>query len=633
MQHDISGSPVYEIKFVGQPKLKGVKQDIRVYCLTSHGLTPTKLSDVSAKLESQPGWWIRYASSGTIAILVVVYIVIARGNELPSVGVLHIQNLNNSAEEYWTRGVTEDLIIELASTGLVRIPPLADILRFGTIDFSTQDIANQLGVEHLLVTSMLLEDRIVNFRAQLVNPAIGSVVYANKWNQPVDSLAPISKQLTSGILNSLGVKDRSIHLTSIPHPEAYELYLKGKYIYDNRQNLGDLEQSQSLFRESLEIDKNLIDAQIYLGKSFFDRGNYTEALNIFQDCYTRSVELGNSRYIAESLVNISSIFNKWSKHIDGLEYSKQALEQIKEVNDLHTEISVHNALGESYISILKDWKYTELKKAKRHFKVAHRIAQKNGFMSEEATALLKLAEIEKAKAHNWGMVFQNKVMSQGISRNRLDIEYIELFEDYHNSKWRTLLENSIEINKSIKSKARLARAYYAMTELSHDEKGANTDAGSYCEKALRLAEEIGDKAFQVDCYNKLWIYIENFEALDVESENFLIQEQLLKTAYAIAQDIDYGEGVFWSADYLALIYSMGGMLNLALEYQKIALNKAIYMDIKDFVKAEETSLQGLEVWMKNLRAEGFDLDLPYGNQLMERKRQEQENSSNDSLNN
>ena len=42
----------YDTKFVGKPKLKGVGQEVKVYCIISHGLPETKLSDVSAKLET-----------------------------------------------------------------------------------------------------------------------------------------------------------------------------------------------------------------------------------------------------------------------------------------------------------------------------------------------------------------------------------------------------------------------------------------------------------------------------------------------------------------------------------------------------------------------------------------------------
>ena len=59
----------YDTKYLGKPKLKGVGQEVKVYCITSHGLPETKLSDVSAKLETsktklyaivRPQWLFHY---------------------------------------------------------------------------------------------------------------------------------------------------------------------------------------------------------------------------------------------------------------------------------------------------------------------------------------------------------------------------------------------------------------------------------------------------------------------------------------------------------------------------------------------------------------------------------------------
>ena len=41
----------FKTKYLGEPKLKGVGQRVEVYCITSHDLPETRLSDVSAKLE------------------------------------------------------------------------------------------------------------------------------------------------------------------------------------------------------------------------------------------------------------------------------------------------------------------------------------------------------------------------------------------------------------------------------------------------------------------------------------------------------------------------------------------------------------------------------------------------------
>ena len=50
---DISSNQEFETKYIGKPKLKGVSQEVKVYCITSHGLPKTDISKVSAKLENQ----------------------------------------------------------------------------------------------------------------------------------------------------------------------------------------------------------------------------------------------------------------------------------------------------------------------------------------------------------------------------------------------------------------------------------------------------------------------------------------------------------------------------------------------------------------------------------------------------
>lgn len=51
VQQDISSLPEFATRYLGQPQLKGVRQEVKVYCVTSHGLPVTDLSTVAAKLE------------------------------------------------------------------------------------------------------------------------------------------------------------------------------------------------------------------------------------------------------------------------------------------------------------------------------------------------------------------------------------------------------------------------------------------------------------------------------------------------------------------------------------------------------------------------------------------------------
>lgn len=51
IQREIASFPEFSVTFIDQPNLKGIRQEVKIYCLTSHGLPETRLSEVSAKVE------------------------------------------------------------------------------------------------------------------------------------------------------------------------------------------------------------------------------------------------------------------------------------------------------------------------------------------------------------------------------------------------------------------------------------------------------------------------------------------------------------------------------------------------------------------------------------------------------
>ena len=109
VQRDISSNPSFRTKSVGKPRLKGVSQKVEIFCITSHGLPHTKRSDVSAKLERRANWPY-YVVAAVVIAAVLLFHLLPREREVPSIGILMMSNLGMEEDEYWTRGITEDLI-------------------------------------------------------------------------------------------------------------------------------------------------------------------------------------------------------------------------------------------------------------------------------------------------------------------------------------------------------------------------------------------------------------------------------------------------------------------------------------------------------------------------------------------
>ena len=80
--------------------------------------------------------------------------------EVPSVGILIMKNLGSIDEDFWARGITEDLIVNLAGAGLIRVAPMEEILKINDKSLSIKEKAKELDVKHILTSS--LHKKIMN---------------------------------------------------------------------------------------------------------------------------------------------------------------------------------------------------------------------------------------------------------------------------------------------------------------------------------------------------------------------------------------------------------------------------------------------------------------------------------------
>ena len=165
----------FETKYLGKPKLKGVGQKVEVFCITSHNLPQTELSKVSAKLEPEGLQWNVFSITGAVLTVIGVlfwinlsFLGIGIAEEVPSIGILLMENLGKEEDQFWARGITEDLIIKVAGAGLVRVAPMKEIKKVN-MDDEFEDIARQLHVKYLLISSIYKHENGFDLRCQMID--------------------------------------------------------------------------------------------------------------------------------------------------------------------------------------------------------------------------------------------------------------------------------------------------------------------------------------------------------------------------------------------------------------------------------------------------------------------------------
>jgi len=74
IQQDLSSNPEFKFKFIDKPKLKGVQQEVSIYCIISHGLPESKKSQVKAKIEPKKKYYKEVLISTLFGIILFSYL-------------------------------------------------------------------------------------------------------------------------------------------------------------------------------------------------------------------------------------------------------------------------------------------------------------------------------------------------------------------------------------------------------------------------------------------------------------------------------------------------------------------------------------------------------------------------------
>ena len=338
---DISSNQEFEAKYIGKPKLKGVSQKVEVYCITSHGLPQTDISKVSAKLVEESKFNILTLVSGILIaigvsfwIAVGVFDVSFTGKfEVPSVGILMMENLGKEDDGFWSSGMTADLITKVAGAGLIRVAPIQDIRNID-LKLSIKEIATKLSVKYILTHSLLINDEGFDLWCKLENIEDGIALFSNKISEPINMTTQMVGKLANDIITSLDVKTKqNIRKVPTSNPEAYEFYLRAKHKYDMIQNSDDIELVRGLLNKAIELDDNLLIAKNLLGNTYLNLGDYDEAMEIYTSVLKQAEELGDKRGISSMLNNIGIVYHDKGDLGSALGYYEQSLEISEELGD------------------------------------------------------------------------------------------------------------------------------------------------------------------------------------------------------------------------------------------------------------------------------------------------------------
>jgi serine/threonine-protein kinase len=190
-----------------------------------------------------------------------------------SIAVLPFTNMSADTDnEYFSDGITEEIINALA-----QMPDLHVASRTSSFAFmnKTQDIAEvgaRLRVAKILEGSVRKAGTKLRITAQLINAEDGYHVWSERYDREMDDVFAIQEEIASKIAHQLKVKfaARKSDQHALPatdNLEAYQLYLKGRYVWNQRDKPG-LRQAAEYYERAIERDPDFAPAYAGLADTY-----------------------------------------------------------------------------------------------------------------------------------------------------------------------------------------------------------------------------------------------------------------------------------------------------------------------------------------------------------------------------
>ncbi len=191
-----------------------------------------------------------------------------------SIAVLPFTNMSVDPEqEYFCDGVAEELINALTQIRDLRVVARTSAFSFKGKDVDIREIGRKLNVDNVLEGSVRKAGNRLRITAQLINVSNGYHLWSERYDREMEDVFAIQDEVTLAIVDKLKVnllgKEKAIVLKRhTEDPEAYSLYLKGRYFW-NKLNPGGFEKAREYFEKAIEKDPNLAVAYAGLADSYW----------------------------------------------------------------------------------------------------------------------------------------------------------------------------------------------------------------------------------------------------------------------------------------------------------------------------------------------------------------------------
>ena len=286
-----------------------------------------------------------------LAVIALRWRVSSRGSaQVRSIAVLPFKNLSgNPDQEYLADGMTDELITDLAKLSSLRVISHTSVMQFKETLKSLPEIGRELNVDAVIEGSVQNSPRGLHVNAQLMQVRPEKHLWANSYDRSLGDAVVLQEELARDIASATNISvspgQRAQHDRYVS-PEAYQLYLKGRYFWNKRTAAG-LGKSLEYFQQAINDDPDYALAYAGLADSYtmLAAGEYavqpsSEAVPKAKAAVTRALQLDNNVAEAHATLGFLDWSFDWDWQGAETEY-KQAIELNPSYSTAHQWFAIY----------------------------------------------------------------------------------------------------------------------------------------------------------------------------------------------------------------------------------------------------------------------------------------------------
>ncbi|PYU12005.1 MAG: hypothetical protein DMG37_14760 [Acidobacteria bacterium] len=183
----------------------------------------------------------------------------SRSVEIHSIAVLPLQNLSTDPrEEYFSEGITEALTTDLAQISALRVISRTSSEHFKGSRETLPEIARQLNVEAVVEGSVTRSENRVRITAQLIEAQSDRHLWAKTYDRDFQDILRLQDEVARDIAAEIRIsvtpqEQARLTLEQKTNPSAYEAYLRGRYLWSQR-NAESIDKAASYFQQAARED-------------------------------------------------------------------------------------------------------------------------------------------------------------------------------------------------------------------------------------------------------------------------------------------------------------------------------------------------------------------------------------------